>query len=96
MVRASGDKPASHEHGFRGLGCERPYFEPERCGGLVVEQRQAIPSETYIGLASIIARAGLTPAVGAASSRTQQLPPRYVHKLGGLLVRLAGSLSNEK
>ena len=36
------------QHGFHDRGVEHPYFEPKRCGGLVV-QWQAIPSETYVG-----------------------------------------------
>ena len=36
------------QHGSHNLGFEHPYFEPERCGGLVA-QRQPIPSEAWVG-----------------------------------------------
>ena len=36
------------QHGLHSLSFEHPDFEPERCGGLVV-QWQAIPSETQVG-----------------------------------------------
>ena len=75
------------EYGFHNFGFQHPYFEPERCGGLVV-QWQAIPSKIKV-------RQKYAPIHFDSKLSIFAHGCLKVHIFGGLLVYLAGCLSNE-
>ena len=82
------DTPVQHGLHYY-LSFEHPDYEPERCGGLVV-QWQATPLETLVGQ-----QHSPVDLDGEVSILAHICPKVRVHKLGGSFVHLAGCFSNE-